>query len=202
MEEQAYEKVIVVVDRPGREQVNLGKGRLVARDGGLEFQSKKGALSMRPVRSVKRVGAGVRVEFGEGSEVFTAIATDWSKGIFGIRSRTRAMGDALQAVLHTKEITEVETQKRQGIEREEAKVGMRKAKTQMWIFGLITLVGTIATLVSVSSSSDGGGTYYVFWGAIVFGLGGVLEAYFDRYRKYRKVLEGASEATPQAGAST
>lgn len=202
MDEMAFDKVIVVVDRPGLGQVNLGKGRLVARDGGLDFQSNKGSLAMRPIRSIKTVGAGVRLEFGEGNEVFTAIASQWGKGgIFGVRSRTRAMGEALRGALQTKELTEAETASRERVEVAEAQAVMKKAKKQMWVWGVVVVAGTIATIASISGASDGGGTYYVFWGAIVFGIFGILEAYFDRYRKYRKVLDRAGAGGGGAASS-
>lgn len=206
MDELAFEKVSAGVYRPGAEQLPLGKGRLIVRAAGLDFQNEKGNLSMRPVRSLDVTKSGVKVEFGEGRDLRTAFLFDLSKGIFRARSQTRLMGDAIRQRLEMKGLTEEETVGRERVETAEARAGMQKAKVQMWVWGVVAFAGTVATIATISAASDGGGTYYVFWGAILFGIGGVLEAYFDRYRKYRRVLDrvggGGEGATSRARGRT
>lgn len=202
VEETAFEKVAMNVDVPGAQQPQtIGKGRLSLTGGGLDFQSDKGQLSMRPVRSVESTGKGVKVEFGEGRELRTVYLIDMSQGVFKARSANKVMAEALRQSLQLKGLTEAEAADRDKGDRVVAQAVMKKAKVQMWVWGLIAVAGTIATLATMSAASDGGGTYYVFWGAVVFGIGGVLEAYFDRYRKYRKVLERAGTSGPGAGAA-
>lgn len=198
MDELVFEKVAMNVDVPGAQPQTIGKGRLVVRDGGMDFLSDKGNLSMRPVRNVEYVANGVKVEFGEAGTLRTVYLIDMSKGAFKVRSANKAMVEVLRQRLQLKGLTEAEAADRTKGEAAVARAIMQKAKTQMWIWGLVAVAGAIATIISMSAASDGGGTYYVFWGAVVFGIGGVLEAYFDRYRKYRKVLEKAG-TTGSAG---
>jgi hypothetical protein len=42
-------------------------------------------------------------------------------------------------------------------------------RTNMAIGGGICLLGIVVTLVTYTAASDGGGTYVVAWGAIIFG---------------------------------
>ena len=185
MEQLTYEKVQAVLVQPGGGQVGLGRGRLVVQDGALEFSSKKGPLLMRPIRSLETVGAGVRVEFGEGRDLRTVVVSDWSKGIFGVKSRTRAMGDELRAALRLEGLSETEATMKGRTEQAQAEVGMKRARIRMWVSGVVVVAGTVATIIS-TSSAEGGGTYYVFWGAMLFGALGFLEAFFE-YRKQRKI---------------
>jgi hypothetical protein len=190
VDELVSEKVYAAVQRPGADPLGLGKGRLFVRDGGLEFESAKGTLSMRPIRSITD-GAGANVEFGEGGDLRTVTLSDGSKGILHMKSQSRVMAEELRQRLQMKGLTETETADRESVEVAVAQAGIRKAKLQMWVWGLVALAGTIATIATISAASEGGGSYYVFWGAIVFGIGGALAAYFDHYRKYRKILDRA-----------
>ncbi len=210
MEELAFEKVTMFAAVPGATQPQtLGKGRLVVRDGGMDFLSEKGDLSMRPVRNLEMPSGGgvggtgvVKVEFGEGQALRTVTLVNMSKGVLKSRSATREMGEALRERLQMTGLTQAETVERDRTDVAVAGEMMRKAKTQMWIWGIVAVAGAIATGVSMSAASDGGGTYYVFWGAVVFGILGVLEAYFDRYRKHRKVLDRAGATGTGASAQT
>jgi HEAT repeats len=197
--QQGFEKVQAVLVQPGGGQVALGRGRLVVDGGGLEFTSKKGTLPMRPVRSLETVGAGVRVEFGEGRDLRTVVVSDWSKGIFGVKSRTRAMGETLRAALRVEGLSETEATMKGRTEQAVAEVAMKRARIRMWVLGVIVVAGTLATIITYASASDGGGTYFVFWGAMLFGTLGFLEALFE-YRKHRKTLGGPGAAGPGAPA--
>jgi hypothetical protein len=210
VEEMAFEKVTMFVEVPGASQPQtLGKGRLVVSEGGLDFLSDKGNLSMRPVRSLEMPrgeGIGgtagvVKVEFGEDRDLRAVTLVNMSKGVLKSRSATKEMGEALRQKLQMKGLTQAEAADKDRSDVAVARAVMQKAKTQMWVWGLIAVAGAIATVVSMSAASDGGGTYYFFWGAIVFGLFGVLEAYFDRYRKNKKVVDKAGRTGAGAGAA-
>jgi hypothetical protein len=199
VDELVLEKVAMNVEVPGGQPRTIGKGRLVVGDGGMEFQTSNGNVSMRPVRSVEYVAGGVKVEFGEGQTLRTVYLLNLSKGALKSRSASKEMGEALRQRLQLKGLTEAEAADRNKGEAAVARAIMQKAKTQMWIWAFVAVAGAIATVISMSAASDGGGTYFVFWGAIVFGILGVLEAYFDRYRKSKKVLDKAG--APGAGAA-
>ena len=200
MEQHAYEKVQAVLIQPGGGQVVLGTGRLVVQDGGLEFTGKKGTLPMRPIRSLENVGGGLRVEFGEGRDLRTVNLSDLSKGIFSAKSATRAMEDALRAALRLEGLTATEATMKGRTEQAQAEVAMKRARIRMWVTGVIVVAGTVATIVTVSAA-EGGGTYYVFWGAMLFGTLGFLEAFFQ-YRKNAKLVAGSGVAAPPPRAAT
>jgi hypothetical protein len=52
----------------------------------------------------------------------------------------------------------------------------RKAGNSALIYGAIFAAGLLVTLGTLSSATKSGGTYFVFWGAIVFGLYGCVRA--------------------------
>ncbi|MEN8583086.1 hypothetical protein ABFP37_10300 [Burkholderia sp. RS01] len=52
----------------------------------------------------------------------------------------------------------------------------RKARNSALINGAIFAAGLVVTLGTLSSATKSGGTYVVFWGAIVFGLYGCIRA--------------------------
>jgi uncharacterized membrane protein len=52
----------------------------------------------------------------------------------------------------------------------------RKARNSALINGAIFAAGLVVTLGTLSSATRAGGTYFVFWGAIVFGLYGCIRA--------------------------
>lgn len=199
MAETVFEKIVATVEQPGGGQVRLGKGRLFVRDGGLEFQNEKGTLSMRPVRSIEQPKGSVKVQFGEGQDLRAVYLLDLSRGAFRGPSQARVLGEELRRRLEIKGLSGAESAGQERVETAEAMAGIRKAKVQMWVWGLVALAGTIATIATISAASEGGGSYYVFWGAIVFGIGGFLAAYFDHYRKHRKVLDRAHAGEPKTG---
>jgi hypothetical protein len=193
---QTIEKIkLYKADRQGV----IDSGELVADGASLEFRGKKGTLQMSPVRDVAWELGLVRIEFGEGDGVRSVVVGDFRSGALKIRSQNRMLVSELQSVLELKELTEAETATRQSVERMVAEAGMRRARVQMWISGLVAVAGTVATIVGYSTAQDGGGTYYVFWGAILFGIGGFLAAYFDQYRKHRRTLEDAGGGGPGGG---
>jgi hypothetical protein len=52
----------------------------------------------------------------------------------------------------------------------------RKARNSALINGSIFVAGLLVSLGTLSSATKSGGAYFVFWGAIVFGLYGCLRA--------------------------
>ena len=52
----------------------------------------------------------------------------------------------------------------------------RKARNSALINGAVCVAGLVVTLGTLSSASKSGGSYFVFWGAIVFGLYGCVRA--------------------------
>jgi hypothetical protein len=52
----------------------------------------------------------------------------------------------------------------------------RKARNSALINGAIFVAGLVVTLGTLSAATTSGGTYFVFWGAIVFGLYGCVRA--------------------------
>lgn len=52
----------------------------------------------------------------------------------------------------------------------------RKARNSALVYGAIFVVGLVVTLGTLSSATNTGGTYVVFWGAIVFGFYGCVRA--------------------------
>lgn len=52
----------------------------------------------------------------------------------------------------------------------------RKARNSALINGFIFIAGLVITLGTLSSATNSGGPYFVFWGAIVFGLYGCIRA--------------------------
>jgi len=52
----------------------------------------------------------------------------------------------------------------------------RKARNSALINGAICIAGLVVTLGTLSSASKSGGTYFVVWGAIVFGFYGCVRA--------------------------
>jgi hypothetical protein len=52
----------------------------------------------------------------------------------------------------------------------------RKARNSALINGAIFAAGLVVSLGTLSSATKAGGTYVVFWGAIVFGLYGCIRA--------------------------
>ena len=60
--------------------------------------------------------------------------------------------------------------------QEVAAVIRRKARNSALINGAICVLGLVITLGTLSSASKSGGSYFVFWGAIVFGLYGCIRA--------------------------
>lgn len=52
----------------------------------------------------------------------------------------------------------------------------RKARNSALINGAIFVAGLVVTLGTLSSASKSGGAYFVFWGAIAFGLYGCIRA--------------------------
>lgn len=52
----------------------------------------------------------------------------------------------------------------------------RKARNSALVNGAIFAAGLVVSLGTLSSATKSGGAYFVFWGAIVFGLYGCLRA--------------------------
>jgi hypothetical protein len=52
----------------------------------------------------------------------------------------------------------------------------RRARNSALINGAIFAAGLVVTLGTLSSATTSGGSYFVFWGAIVFGLYGCVRA--------------------------
>jgi uncharacterized protein YoaH (UPF0181 family) len=52
----------------------------------------------------------------------------------------------------------------------------RKSRNSALINGVIFLAGIVITVGTLSSATKSGGVYFVFWGAIVFGLIGCVRA--------------------------
>lgn len=52
----------------------------------------------------------------------------------------------------------------------------RKARNSALLNGAIFAAGLVVTLGTLSSATQSGGSYIVFWGAIVFGLYGCVRA--------------------------
>lgn len=52
----------------------------------------------------------------------------------------------------------------------------RKARNSALINGTIFVAGLVVTLGTLSAATKSGGSYFVFWGAIAFGLYGCVRA--------------------------
>lgn len=52
----------------------------------------------------------------------------------------------------------------------------RKARKSALINGAIFLAGLVVTLGTLAAATKSGGSYFVFWGAIAFGLYGAIRA--------------------------
>lgn len=58
----------------------------------------------------------------------------------------------------------------------------RKARNSALINGTIFVAGLLMTLGTLSSATKSGGSYFVFWGAILFGLYGCVRAIIRHVR--------------------
>jgi uncharacterized protein YgiM (DUF1202 family) len=59
--------------------------------------------------------------------------------------------------------------KEQTINSQYGRYGSRSGKSNMILGGVICIIGIVVTVGTYSAASSGGGSYYVAWGAIVFG---------------------------------
>lgn len=59
-----------------------------------------------------------------------------------------------------------------------------QALRRVFINGAIAVVGMVASYVSYNSATHAGGTYFLWWGAILFGGYRAIEA-LSRYRDFK-----------------
>jgi hypothetical protein len=147
-------------------------GTLVAENGSLRFESKKGVLQMSTVRglSVSRKGR-LTVEYEEAGTYGTADFVDNSQGRLKWKSATRELEGKLRSVVSMAPMS-AEEQSRLDAMRAEAKVKAGKqGRVQMVIGALAIVAGLVITIwtYSSASSSPTGGTYFVAYGPIIFG---------------------------------
>lgn len=179
--------------------LQMAIGELVVDGAALEHRSKKhGTLRMEPVRDVSVVeeptseggkARFVRVVYGEGTTMGSALFAPRELRAWRVKATFDKFASDLQGVFGQAAGARDEDVERVRAADETRKTmfaaaAAKRGRTRMWIGGLAVLGGGIATAATYSAAADGGGTYYVFWGAMVFGallfLQGIVE-----YRKNR-----------------
>lgn len=168
------------------------KGRVEAGEGFIEFRSKRGTVRMDPVRDISVSGAQVMVTYGA-SGGSTASLSDFRRGALGVGDQAPTLANDLRRAVGLAAPSAAEEAARKQQRAVEAvpagRAEMSRARVQMWISGAVFLVGVIVTLVTLSAASEGGGTYYVLWGAMLFGALGFLQG-VAAYREGRRKASG------------
>ncbi|MCA1727084.1 MAG: HEAT repeat domain-containing protein [Actinobacteria bacterium] len=149
-------------------------GELVVDGDTLEFRGKKGTIRLSGVRAVTREpgSAAVNVAYGspEGNERFM----DYRKGVLKLNAQADVFVAELRSLLGLKASggDEMSDTAKQAL----AYDAMRALRRRMAVTAAILVVGTLVTVITYSRAREGGGRYFVAWGAILFGALGFAEA--------------------------
>ena len=164
----------------------------------LYFERTNGTLVMGPVREVNATKGYVLLKYGDPPVVHTVCFIDLRAGYLKSARQGAVLVKELQELVRIVPLTEKETElydvQREGDQFLEAVKKGEAAKVRMWIFGVIVVLGGIASLMSYSAASSGG-RYYVFWGAMAFGGLFFLVALLE-YAQSNKTIGG--KAAPAA----
>ena len=176
-------------------------GELVVDGDTLEFRGEKhGTIRLTGIRAVQRVQdssqtpAYAQVTFGspEATERFL----DYRRGKLRANSQTETLVNELRTLFGLKaagsEMSETATQAM-------AVEAMRKLRIRMAVAGAVLVVGTIVTVVTFSRAQRQGGTYFVAYGAILFGLAAFIEAAV-KHAKASKIFRAAGGVRGRAPA--
>ncbi|MEX2458328.1 MAG: HEAT repeat domain-containing protein [Actinomycetota bacterium] len=153
-------------------------GELVVDGDTLEFRGQKhGTIRLTGIRAVQRVQdssqtpAYAVVTHGspEGTERFL----DYRRGKLRANSQAEALANELRTLFGLKaagsEMSQTATQ-------EVALDAMRKLRIRMAVAGAVFVVATAITVITFTRAQRQGGTYFVAYGAILFGLAAFAEA--------------------------
>ncbi|MFN2590551.1 MAG: hypothetical protein ABR518_07250 [Actinomycetota bacterium] len=160
------------------------KGELVLDGGALEHRSDKhGTLRMDPVREISVVkevvdqhggeGHFVKVVYGEADTLGSALLLDLRSKLHPKRNAEELAAELQEALGAPAAASGQDVERLRETDR--ALKGMvsqaaaKRGRTRMWVGAIAVIAGAIATLIGYTAASDSGGTYYVFWGAMVFG---------------------------------
>jgi hypothetical protein len=111
-------------------------------------------------------GSYVTIEYGE-DPVMLLKVRDLSGGKLHAQAGTKTLPDRLRSVLT---ITPLSTEQRGEIEQAAQASEKRRGVNHMLWGGIAAVVGFIVTVVTYSNASEGGGTYFIWWGPMLFGI--------------------------------
>ena len=155
------------------------RGSLVIENKALEFRGGKGTVRLAPIRGLSHE-RWVKVEYGEGGDIRAAYISDPSK--FS-RKKNRELFATMQQELGRTPTDEAQDQELSQY-RETARAGAAKgAFVRMWIGLAVAVIGIIVTVATLAAASEGG-TYFVAYGAILFGGLAFLQGLYE-WRKNR-----------------
>lgn len=141
------------------------RGDLVVEEGSLEFEGLKGTVRFAPLRGLSH-DRWLKIEYGEGSNIRVAYVGSPKK--VGGSKKNRQMLEAVQRELGGGPLGQEQDEELSRF-REQSRAGAaRSALIRMWIGLAVVLVGIVVTAVTFSAAEPGG-TYFVAYGAILFG---------------------------------
>ncbi|MGH2685594.1 MAG: HEAT repeat domain-containing protein [Actinomycetota bacterium] len=180
----------------------LDSGQLVVEgEETLEFRGKKGTLAMTPIREIA-VNGNVVIQYGEAAGMRSATFSDYRSGARKTKSQNQTLAEELRSWVKVHQRSEIEEEAVKQQEAMVAEAHVKRARKRMWFGGGATVLGAIATAIGFSMADDSGGTYYVFWGAVLFGgltfLQGLLE--YNKFKQpageVKKIPSGAGTDVP------
>jgi hypothetical protein len=171
-------------------------------EGTLEFRGKKGTLAMTPIREIT-VNGNVTIQYGEAGGMRNAMFSDFRSGARKTKSQNRMLAEELRSWVKVRQRSEIEEEAVKQQEAMVAEAHVKRARKRMWFGGGAAVLGLIATAIGYAAVDDSsGGTYFVFWGAVLFGGGMFLQGLVE-YNKFKapaaevkKIPSGAGTDVP------
>ncbi len=180
----------------------LDSGQLVVEgEETLEFRGKKGTLAMTPIREIA-VNGNVTIQYGEAGGMRSASFSDFRSGARKTKSQNKTLAEELRSWVKVHQRSEIEEEAVRQQEAMIAEAHVKRARKRMWFGGGAAVLGAIATAIGFAMADDSGGTYFVFWGAVLFG-GGMFHQGLFEYNKFKapaaevkKIPSGAGTDVP------
>jgi hypothetical protein len=167
-------------------------GELVVDGDTLEFRGQKhGTVRLTGVRAVQRVQDSSQTPayavVTYGSPEATERFLDYRRGKLRANSQAETLVSELRTLFGLKaagsEMSDTATQAA-------ALEAMKKLRIRMAVAGAVLVVGTLVTVITFSRAQRQGGTYFVAYGAILFGLAAFIEAAV-KHRKAARIFREA-----------
>ncbi len=155
---------IMRAGRPVKGQRMPDTGQLVVDGDAMEFRGKKETIRMAGVRDIRVDGATVAVVFGE--PVAVEKFMDLRRGRLRTTPQAKVLTQDLRAALGLGAPPAPSGE----VARVQANAATAAGRRTMLIAALFLVGGILVTVITYSRASSGGGTYFVAWGAMLWGL--------------------------------